>query len=103
MSPDITGLSDSTSVSELAALLGYSFDINEEVKITPRLGYSSWKVDSSEGFMFNPGPEITTSKKGSDLTYMLSASYRILYLTLQTVDYEFGSLHSVIIGVKFEL
>ncbi len=97
------GFSDSASVYENMVLLGYRFDINEKFSVTPRIGYSSWEVKSSEGVLFNPGPEATTSKKGSDLTYMLSVSYNILFMTVQSAEYDFGSLNSILIGVEFKL
>ncbi len=96
-------ISDTVSVNEDIVLLGYSFDINEKFRIIPRLGYSRWEFESSEGLLFNSGPEATISKKGSDLSFMLSASYGFLYMTLQSAEYNIGSLNSFIIGVEFKL
>ncbi len=100
---DVVFSDSAASVYENIALVGYRYDISEKFSVTPRLGYSSWKIESSDGLLFNSGSGATTSRKGSDITFMLSASYSLFYMTLQSGAYEFGSLNSILIGMEFKL
>ncbi len=99
---DIVGLGDHSSVSENMLLVGYSFDITERFSIIPRAGYSWWTLESTEGILFNPGAEKQNTIKDENFTYMLSASYRFLYLTYQATNFDFGSVNSLVLGVNID-
>ena len=100
---DILGILDEIDISEFLILTGYRLDISEHFKLVPRVGISRWKIKSSEGYLFNSGPEQQSSVSGSNTIFMLSAFVDIIYITYQTTDYDYGLHTSLIIGVEIEL
>lgn len=62
---DFLGSSDHSSINEYALLAGYSFDISERWNLIPKVGYSRWKLDSTEGWILNPGDEAQKTTSGS--------------------------------------
>lgn len=100
---DLFGLSDNSSMAENVILLGYGINLTQRIKVTPRVGYSFWEFESTEGWVLNAGPEKQFRNEDQEFIYTLSASYRSLYLTYQSVDYDFGSVNSLMFGLELEL
>ena len=100
---DIFGLADHSSMAENVILLGYGINLTPKIKITPRVGYSFWEFESTEGWVLNAGPEKRHKKEDQELIYTISASYSNLYISYQSVDYDFGELNSLMVGLELDL
>jgi len=81
-------------------LAGYSFDLTERWNLIPKVGYSRWRLDSTEGWVLNPGDEAQKTTSGSDFTYMLTATYEVFFMTYQGTNFDFGRGRALIFGAN---
>lgn len=101
------GAGDHYQLYDIGAVAGYSFDIAALFRIVPMVGWSYWKLQSTEGELFNPGPEERFDYRGNNFYWRLNIELPIssvvqLNLAYVNGDYDFGRLQSKRFGVKFE-
>jgi hypothetical protein len=90
---------DSYRLTQQFLSLGYQFELGDGWRLVPRAGRARWKLRSEEGWLFNPGPELTREARGYNYFWELSVARRIsktvtLGLNYKQGSYEFGRSHS---------
>ncbi|MCW8997276.1 MAG: outer membrane beta-barrel protein [Kangiellaceae bacterium] len=101
------GITDSYDLTQFNVLFGYSYKITDSITFTPKIGFSSWDLDTREGALFNPGPEETFEYDGMDLTYELNLEVPIGYdltfnLAYENTNFDFGEISIANLGLSFE-
>lgn len=79
-SDDFFGAGDYYTLYEVGVVAGYSFDLATRFRVIPMVGLSYWELDSTEGRLFNSGPEERLENKGRDPYWR--------------INFEFPSAHS---------
>jgi hypothetical protein len=100
---------ESYDVSQLIAMMGYTFRPGGDFTIVPKLGFSMWELSTYDsGFLdfFGDGAEAHTYD-GTDLIWALEGEYSItrliqLNLSYTQGSYDFGDLDSFRFGVEFD-
>jgi hypothetical protein len=95
------------SVGGFTAALGYQFETDDGILITPKLGYMSWKLSDKEAALFHPGPEAERKEEGDDYFWQLTLQKRLgkwfaLGLDLRGGATDFGSARSAAVVGTFE-
>lgn len=70
------GTFDRISHIQLDALVGYQIHW-KKLRLTPKIGFAQWELDSREGRLFNPGSEERTKQSGSDFFWAASLGYAV--------------------------
>ncbi len=104
---DIFGISDNYQLYQWNTLVGYSFPITERIRLIPKVGFSRWELDTREGALFNPGPELSVEFNDTDFTYQLGLEFPVwedlnLGVTYENTRYSFGKIEIVNLGFSFE-
>ncbi len=104
---DIFGISDNYQLYQWNTLVGYSFPITERIRLIPKIGFSRWELDTREGALFNPGPELSVEFNDTDFTYQLGFEFPVwedlnLGVTYENTRYSFGKIEIVNFGFSFE-
>jgi len=100
------GANDRVHINDGSALVGYEFKANRKLNIIPMLGVNYWKLRSKEGAFLNSGPEEERVFRGNDSLAKVIfeiASTRMLGLNISYTygRYDFGDLHSINAGMRF--
>ena len=103
--PFLLSGTDNVHFDSYEALIGYQFR-SGHIYIEPKLGYSKWKIDLEEGWIFNPGEEERRKGSGSDMFSMVTAGYRFgetfgLSLSYKHQEFDYGKVGSVLVGLDF--
>lgn len=101
------GAGDNYQVIEFGILGGYSFEVAPRLRVTPMVGWGYWKLSSTEGELFNSGPEERREFHGRDPFWRLNLEIPLsklvqLNISYLHADYDFGRSESTRFGVKFE-
>jgi hypothetical protein len=103
------GTSDYFDTYELKLMAGYSFAVNESLRITPLLGYSDWELDSNEGIPHFQSNEDAKRYRfnGKDLTYKLRLDIPLGDLFVWSVSYartnmDIGGLRLLQLGIRMD-
>lgn len=96
---DIWNISDSFSLSQQFAAVGYQFDLGNRWRFVPRVGRAHWKLHSKETPLFNPGPEETRNVKGNDYFWEVGVARQVsrvvtLGASFRQGQYDFGRTQS---------
>lgn len=72
----LLGATDIYSLFNTDLMVGYEFHWGK-LTLTPKLGYSMWSLEATEGALLNSGPEETKEIDGNDFIWgaLLSASF----------------------------
>lgn len=100
------GFVDSVHIDSYGLQLGYRFNF-DHLYLEPRIGLSTWELKFEEGFLLNPGPEEVSKADGTDLTYSVTAGYKLsdsfgLSLSYKYFEFEQGKSTSAMFGAYFE-
>ncbi|MEP1741624.1 MAG: outer membrane beta-barrel protein [Kangiellaceae bacterium] len=98
---------DNYELIESKALLGYSFEVKDNFRIVPMIGFSHWELETREGAFLNSGPEEELEFEGTDLTYKIRLDFPVGELVVLSLSYantnvEFGRNELTQFGIKFE-
>lgn len=98
---------DNYELTESKALLGYSFEIKDNFRIVPMIGFSRWELETREGAFLNSGPEEELRFDGTDLTYKVRLDFPVGQLVVLSLSYantnvDFGRNELTQLGIKFE-
>ncbi len=101
------GANDSHDVGGATIALGYQFESENGILVTPKFGWASWRLSEKEGQFLNPGPEAEHRLEGEDYFWELTLQKRLgrlfsLGLDLRGGKLEFGSAGSIAIIGTFE-
>lgn len=98
---------DDYQLRETGALVGYTFNVHERLKVTPMAGFGDWTLKAHEGTFFY-GEEIEKREiRGSDTFWRIQAELPFnrvfqMYLSYQQQNYDFGHSDRTDLGFKLE-
>jgi hypothetical protein len=84
------GTNDSFSLTQRFVSVGYQAELGNGWRLVPRAGRARWKLASTEGWIFNPGPEEQRRTKGYDYFWEVSVSRRLSRIVALGVSYKQG-------------
>jgi len=103
----LLGLSDHIELSQAQYLLGYSFSLSERVDFVPMVGWSDWKLTTTEGRLFNPGlEESELVNEGEDIFLRLGLDYnfnKTISISTYYTRWDFGEVQATDIAMGLRL
>lgn len=98
---------DHYETTESKLMLGYSFEVKNNFRVVPMIGYSRWELETKEGAWLNSGPEEQLKFDGTDLTYKVRMDFPVGQLVVLSLSYansevEYGRNEMTQFGIKFE-
>lgn len=99
------GGADNATLDALSFVAGYVFEY-DKFYIAPKIGYSRWEVQLTEGRLLSPGEEKDISNDGYDVIFLVDAGYRFnklfgMSLTYKNLDFDYGTANSYILNFDF--
>jgi len=101
----IFGAADNTSLYTLDFFTGYVFQ-KDKLYITPKVGYSNWRIRLREGEFLSSGEEKVSENDGYDFTIGLDAGYKFTDLFGMSISYhhlnfDYGEYNSYLVNFDF--
>jgi len=104
---DLWYTGDDFTLTHKYVALGYEIEFRPGWRFTPKVARTNWKLESEEGFLFNPGPEEEKDIEGYDYFWEVQLTRRVsnsiaLGAAYRHGEFDFGRANSLSFVAVFE-